>query len=523
MKPYEPGWRWAYWQERGRRAEREFNEQAKAAFLLGMLLVLTVNFGFHLGRFALDKFFEHQRAEQSATDSVIASALIRIDAAKREVWSAEYGHAQVAQEIQLYQRRRHGRAALPNPRGPIFSMPSTMGSWAAFEAFPANGWGTSGVCSPTAPTARYLGAPVALTFTRASSATCTKTASGGLATTGIANGDLVLLTNDQSRVEYDSAGTLGLLVESARTNINLRSEEIDNAWWTSLTAGAAAAPVLNGTCAASPLASPGSMPEDYTFGATAAGEDSGRIGSNVGVTCNSAACTHSIFVQGVSGAGTLDLCGWDTVAPTCTACSYVQGSWTRCTHTSTKSGNIAIFIGNNTLWNGGTVRATNRVCVTGGQVELGAYATSYIPTVAAATTRVVESASFPIALTTGSDFSLAVSGQASGFSSAGCAGNTIWSAVPGPYLSTCFGGIGYGGVTATATTGTNFGAGVIAGWRAGSEWIRATNTSRVIVDGALGGTSTNAGVLSAAWGAFTLGTTGIHSRICADPSPTRCR
>ena len=72
----------------------------------------------------------------------------------------------------------------------------------------------------------------ALTFTRTGTATCTKTASGGLATTGIADGDLVLYPANMARVEFDSAGTLGLLVESSRTNSVIRSQEINDAAWT---------------------------------------------------------------------------------------------------------------------------------------------------------------------------------------------------------------------------------------------------------------------------------------------------
>ena len=93
-------------------------------------------------------------------------------------------------------------------------------AWAFFEAFPLGGAGTTAACSTTPPTGAK---GEALTFARTGNATCTRTATGGLATSGIANGDLVVMSANQPRVEYDSAGTLGLLVESARTNSALRS------------------------------------------------------------------------------------------------------------------------------------------------------------------------------------------------------------------------------------------------------------------------------------------------------------
>ena len=379
-------------------------------------------------------------------------------------------------------------------------------SLAFFEAFPASGAGVGTACSTTAPTGAK---GEALTFTRASTATCTKTATGGLATTGIANGDLVTLSSNVARVEYDSNGVLGLLVESSRTNFILRSQQFDDLAWSTENTGVAA-PTVTADQAVAP---DGTLTADrIQFVATTAAQDNIKY---QGGTCG-ATCAGSVYVKGVSGGGTIDVC---SSISNCSPCTYVSTSWTRCL----SQGGAGIWaVGNASIYTT-VARAANDVYVWGGSAEAGAYATSYIPTTSATVTRSAETATFPVALSTGADFSVAVSGTSAGFDSAACAGVSIWSASPGPYLSSCFGNVGYGGVQATGVTGVNFGAGLIAGWRGGIEWTRATNTSRVNVNGTLGGASVNAGVLSAAFGAFTLGPVGIHSRLCLDPSPTRCR
>lgn len=113
---------------------------------------------------------------------------------------------------------------------------------ALFEAFPSSGAGTTGVCSTTTPTGSK---GEALTATRASSATCTKTATGGLVSSGIAVGDLVTVSSNILRQEFDPSGTLGVLIESAGTADDVRPEELDNAAWVAtatVTANAATPP-----------------------------------------------------------------------------------------------------------------------------------------------------------------------------------------------------------------------------------------------------------------------------------------
>ncbi len=121
---------------------------------------------------------------------------------------------------------------IPTPRqyrndGPPRMQRTDMGtSFAAFEAFPASGTGLAGACSTTAPTGAR---GEAYTFGRASNGTCSKK---GVADTALANGDLVVLSSNQPRIEPGADGVLGVRIEPAHTNNITRSADICNAAWT---------------------------------------------------------------------------------------------------------------------------------------------------------------------------------------------------------------------------------------------------------------------------------------------------
>src|SRR5688500_13085954 len=76
----------------------------------------------------------------------------------------------------------------------------------------------------------------ALTFSRAGSGMCTK-----------GDGTMVLLGNNVPRVQPG-----GLLMEAARTNLMVRSQEFDNAVWTKNATGAGVAPVVTANYAVAP-------------------------------------------------------------------------------------------------------------------------------------------------------------------------------------------------------------------------------------------------------------------------------
>ena len=408
-------------------------------------------------------------------------------------------------------------------------------SLAFFEAFPASGAGTSGVCSTTAPTGAR---GEALTFSRGSTATCTKTASGGLATTGIANGDLVVLASNQPRVEYAANGTLGLLVESSRTNNVIQSQAIDNASWTK-TGTVIAAPTVTADFAVAP---DGTTTADriQTPACPTAGDESTV---SIGYVQTIATWDHTIYVRGTSGAGSTTLAVFNSGGGSArVTCNYVAGSWSRCeltfAHPSVSASLLYVGCTRNAAIGGNVDTGAADFLLWGVQAELGAYATSYIPTTTVAVTRSAEAANFAAGTTLPQvTYSKAVSMY------------VPWATATQPTLPTLLmtelagpprGSdlfIASGGVriqNGDGTAFTNITTSSVTFTALGSKRIAASSaagTANVYVDGALFGASPYALNAAAAPGAVLyldaqFGTSlldGILSRICWDASPTRCR
>jgi hypothetical protein len=203
------------------------------------------------------------------------------------------------------------------------------------------------------------------------------------------------------RFDYDpvTLAPKGLLIEEQRTNLLLRSEEFDSVSWSK----------ANATITANSVVAPNGTTTADTFVSTAtAGASSG---ANQGVTGTVAAYTFSIYAK----AGTVNFLrlaltsntvaanAWfnlatgvvGTVESGVTASITAAGNgWYRCSVTRTLAAvSETCFIRLADLDNSLSAPSGSTLSTWGAQLEAGAFATSYIPTVASQVTRAADSAS----------------------------------------------------------------------------------------------------------------------------------
>ena len=208
------------------------------------------------------------------------------------------------------------------------------------------------------------------------------------------------------RFDYDpvTLAPKGLLIEEQRTNLLVRSEEFADASWikdrTTVTANSAVAP--NGATTADTLrADAGTAITPYIT----QGGVTGTAGIPYTMSMYLKEGTHR-FVQIRANAGGVWFANFDVslgVVGTFSGCTpsivAVGNGWYRCVLTGTPAGTAptsALILvpsassANFPAWN---PAGTETVFIWGAQLEAGAFATSYIPTVASQVTRAADSAS----------------------------------------------------------------------------------------------------------------------------------
>lgn len=221
-----------------------------------------------------------------------------------------------------------------------------------------------------------------ITFTRSSTGTYVNSS-------GVLSGAAV----DAPRFDYNptTLAPLGLLIEEQRTNLCLYSNDLINIAWV-----IAANAVITGDAAVAP---DGTTTADTI---TINGSNNGVFQS---IACSSStAYTFSLYVKlGTMAASDYKIAIYDNtnaafiaadIVPTQTPSST---AWTRITYTFTTPAtcvSVRVYCFRNSL------SAATSVNVWGMQLEQGAFATSYIPTVAASLTRAAD-----VASVTGANFS----------------------------------------------------------------------------------------------------------------------
>lgn len=262
-----------------------------------------------------------------------------------------------------------------------------------------------------------------ITFTRNSTATYFDKF-GVMQTAGI----------NQPRIDFDpvTGECKGLLIEEQRTNLLLRSEEFDNAYWTKADITVLANQIIapDGTLTADKII-PNATSNVHTIYRTGLAS-----GVNTGSFYVKAAEYSTIvcYVAGAVSIGAVFNLQTKTVQNINEGVGSIQeigNGWFRCSVYSPTAGSIFYLYPNSS---GGFIGDDfSGIYIWGVQLEAGAFATSYIPTVASQVTRAADAASM-----TGANFSSwyranegALYSEASVLSVANTNSQNIWSLYTG--------------------------------------------------------------------------------------------
>jgi hypothetical protein len=234
-----------------------------------------------------------------------------------------------------------------------------------------------------------------ITFTRTTTGTRTN-----------ASGVLVSAAIDAPRFDYNPStlAPLGLLIEEQRTNLLTYSEQFDNAAWgaTQVTVTANTSVSPNGATTADTITADGTTNPHYISAVDAIGAKAISVFAKAG--------TGRFFQIAVGGTAepyaNFDLtAGTSTAFGTGTTASITAFSngWYRCAMVTTNAAASAVrfaLVSSTSSARLESFTSSATILLWGAQSELGAFATSYIPTTTAQVTRAADVASM-----TGTNFS----------------------------------------------------------------------------------------------------------------------
>lgn len=217
----------------------------------------------------------------------------------------------------------------------------------------------------------------AVTFDRDTSAVCTKS-----------DGTLVTLDSDEPRLE----GT-GLVVESAATNLMLRSEEFDDANWAVSSAGSGG--VMKGTANSAVAPDGTTTADEIVFTGDLSAQSCGTTHLQIIGRASSSTGTQqalSIWVKKSTGTGTIYMWGNGGGPTSVTACS-ISTTWTRCTHQQASVSELRLGWDIRNCGVNPLHAVPMVVYIWGAQAEAGTVASSYIKTTSTTVARNADNAS----------------------------------------------------------------------------------------------------------------------------------